>query len=234
MNHSRVAAVPRSISDSPSAEWDSAPHPVDEQHASRVRQCFEEYRSQVVRWLALRIGSAAQASEITDQAFTRLLELPHPERVGNLKAYVYKIASNIAAERAHTAAVHRRIQGMLAHEAEGADPSPQSLWLEEERLETLKRVLETLPPRVRWALRMRFWDNFQYNEITKLLRQRGIVVNLRTVQRWVAYGLERCREEFQRREGGTASERGAGSTTRMRRRDATRWFVEDESADELP
>lgn len=232
MNHSRVAAVPRSISNSSSAEWDSAPRSVDEQHASRVCQCFEEYRSQVVRWLALRIGSAAQACEITDQAFIRLLELPHPERVANLRAYVYKIASNIAAERAHTAAVHRRIQGMLAYEAEGADPSPQALWLEEERLETLKRVLDTLPPRVRWTLRMRFWDNFQYSEITKRLRERGVVVNLRTVQRWVAYGLERCREEFQRREGGAASEQGVGATTRIRRRDATRWFVEDESADE--
>jgi RNA polymerase sigma factor (sigma-70 family) len=184
--------------------------------------------------LALRIGSAAQASEIADQAFIRVLELPHPERVANLKAYVYRIASNIAAERAHTAAVHRRIQGILAYEAENADPSPQSLWLEEERLETLRRVLETLPPRVRWALRMRFWDNFQYSEITKLLQQRGVVVNLRTVQRWVAYGLECCREEFQRREGGTVSEKWGGTSSKVRRRNATRWFVEDESADEMP
>jgi DNA-directed RNA polymerase specialized sigma24 family protein len=73
--------------------------------------------------------------------------------------------------------------------------------MEHERLQTLQSVLEALPPRVRMALRLRFWDELSYAEITARFREKGVVVNERTIKRWVARGLECCREEIESQEG---------------------------------
>jgi RNA polymerase sigma-70 factor (ECF subfamily) len=233
MSHDGTAAVPNAVPDCTGSAWNNVRRNIDPEHAARVRQCFKDNHAQLVRWLTLRLGTRAGAGEIADQAFARMLEATRPERIENLKAYVYRIATNLAAEKAETAAVHRRLQQVLICERYVSDPSPESLCLEQQQQEFLQKVVQSLPPRVRWALQLRFWEGLQYVDITQRFRARGVVVNLRTVQRWVAYGLERCRHEMERLEGEVTEKGVADVMSKQRQRDATRYFVEDDSADEL-
>jgi RNA polymerase sigma-70 factor (ECF subfamily) len=174
---------------------------INQEHAVRVRQCFKESHAQIVHWLAAHTGSMAIAREVVDQAFAKVLEIEHPEAVIDIRPYVYRTAFNLASRRAETAAIHDRLHRIVANEWDAIAPSPEPAFMEHERLQTLQSVLEALPPRVRMALRLRFWDELSYAEITARFREKGVVVNERTIKRWVARGLECCREEIESQEG---------------------------------
>jgi RNA polymerase sigma factor (sigma-70 family) len=201
MSSDRAATAPASGSDHASSECGRQPRRISDEHARRVCQCFKENHAQLIHWLVTRTGSWAIARDIADQAFSNVLEMEHPESVGDVRPYVYKTAFNLAARRAETAAIHRRIYQVIGYEPDRISPSPEPVCVDQQRLETLQQAIEALPPRVRMALKLRFWDERPYAEITLRFREKGVVVSLRTIKRWVANGLECCRQEIELREG---------------------------------
>jgi RNA polymerase sigma factor (sigma-70 family) len=201
MNPDRASVVPDMGPDKQSGDSVERPRAISERHARRVSQCFQENHAQMVHWLEAKTGSWASARDIVDLAFAKVLEVEHPENVGDVRPYVYKTAANLAARKAETAAIHRRIHQTTGYEPDREIPSPEPSAVEEQRLQILMGVLETLPPRVRLAVRFRFWDELPYAEITRRFREKGVVVTERTLKRWVAYGLASCRQEIERLEG---------------------------------
>lgn len=123
-----------------------------------------------------------------------LLQLPRPESVEDLRAYVYRIAANLAARRGETALNQQRIRQTLACGQEEFDTSPEPALSEEQQLLRLQKIFNKLPPRERLAVRLRFWDELSFAEIVARFRARGIIVGERTVKRYVAEALARCRE----------------------------------------
>jgi RNA polymerase sigma factor (sigma-70 family) len=201
MSWDGTATVPEPGSDDSGGERVGQPRRIGAEHARRVRQCFEESYPQIVHWLAGRIGSVAVAHDIVDQAFAKVLEIERPEAVENIRAYVYKTAANLASRKAEAAALRRRIHQAIADEPPQFTPSPEPAIVAEQRLRTLWRAIEALQPRVRMAIKLRFWDELPYAEIAVRFREKGVVVNERTIKRWVAYGLECCRQEIEVHEG---------------------------------
>lgn len=82
-------------------------------------------------------------------------------------------------------------------------PSPEALWLKEQRLEVLNRALRSLPPRFRAVLILRFWRGCSYAWISTWFKSKGIIVSERQLKRWTADALVRCGKAVH------AAERGA-------------------------
>jgi RNA polymerase sigma factor (sigma-70 family) len=174
------------------------PRHIDERYAERVGRCFAENRTQIVHWLEAKTGSLVAARDIVDEAFAALLEINHPETVHDLRAYVFKMASNLAARRGGAASLQQRIRQRIAYGLEHVDASPEPALADEQEVKRLRVALEGLPPRARLAVKLRFWDELSYAQITAEFRSRGIVINERTVKRWVASGLVYCRQQMDR------------------------------------
>lgn len=171
---------------------------INDQHARRVKECFQKQHGPLVRWLQARAGSAAAARDIANEAFVAVLEVK--QHIADLTPYVYKVAGNLLARRYATESTHRRLDRRIASGPELSSPSPEPLVADEQQALALMRTLEALPPRIRETVRLRFWEELSYAEIVQRLRERGVVVHMRTVIRWVADGLEKCREAMEAQE----------------------------------
>ena len=178
------------------------PHRIDERHAERVGQCFDENHEQVTHWLEIKTGSFSLARDLVDEAFATLLQLRQPAGIEDLRAYLYRVAANLAARRGAAAAKQQRIRQRVLYEEDLFDESPEPALAEQQELQRLQQVLDRLPPRVRLAVRLRYWDELSYAEITERFRAKGVIVTERTVKRYVAYGLACCREQMGVATGG--------------------------------
>jgi RNA polymerase sigma-70 factor (ECF subfamily) len=203
MNSDHPSVASESRSDKPGP----APVRLDGGHAQRIADLFRQEHDKVVHYLVARCGSRAEARDIAAQAFKQMLEIDNPAAVTHLRAYVYKVARNIATDRAKIGAIRRRLNKVVAHELPRNSPSPEPLLCEQERLQTLRRVVDQLPPRCRAALILRIWEELPYAEILNRFATMGVIVNERTLRRWVEYALVHCRGKMLRAEesGGEES-----------------------------
>jgi len=120
--------------------------------AASIEALFREHNQSLVRFLAARLSSDAEAKEVAQEAYVRLLQLDQPNAVGFLRAFLYKTASNIATDH-----LRRR---RLARAAFPADPFDFGINLASreqnvsntEEVEIVARCLRELGPRHRQAV----------------------------------------------------------------------------------
>jgi RNA polymerase sigma factor (sigma-70 family) len=130
------------------------PAPADGEgtRAAVMDKLFREHNQGLVRFLAGRLSSDAEAKEVAQEAYVRLLQLDQPKAVGFLRAFLYKTATNIATDH-----IRRR---RLAREARNVDPfdfgvdrrSPEEYASGAEEMVIVSKCLDELTPRCREAV----------------------------------------------------------------------------------
>lgn len=174
--------------------------PPDADHTQYIVDVFKQHHVKLVKKLAARTGSLAQAEDIASEAFAEVLS----QRAGTvnfLGPYLYRAAENLAKNWLTHQAMCRRKDPIVAYEPSPHAP-PESLLADEEQKALFKRAVEELPPRLRKAIIHRFWDNLTYNEIVLRFAAIGIDVCRRTVERWVSEALTLCRSSVRAAERG--------------------------------
>lgn len=83
------------------------------ERAQAVSALFREHNRTLVRFLQSRLQNEQEAREIAQEAYVRLLELGRTGAVGFLRAYLFRIASNLAIDRIRSRNAHRRLDGLL-------------------------------------------------------------------------------------------------------------------------
>jgi RNA polymerase sigma factor (sigma-70 family) len=126
---------------------------------------FEIWYPRLVRSLRERLGSADDAEDVVQEAFVRLLgEQPRDSR-----AWLFTVASRLAID--HRRASVRRERFAAGPRWERTDDPPASAdddLLRDERVASVRRVLETLRPRDRDLLLFHH-AGVSYREIAKRL-----------------------------------------------------------------
>src|ERR1700761_7071907 len=82
--------------------------------SSAVAQLFREHNRVLVRSLAVRLRSTHEANEVAQEAYARLLRLEQQGTPSLLRAYLFKIATNIAIDRLR----HRKLQRQVEEQPE--------------------------------------------------------------------------------------------------------------------
>ena len=117
---------------------------------SRIEHLFREHNDTLLRFLRTRLHSEADAREAAQEAYVRLLQLDNPEQLSFLRAYLFKIAANVATDLIR----RRAMQGQAQQEgfADAAMPATQERALEARQdLALIEVALAELPPRCREA-----------------------------------------------------------------------------------
>src|ERR1700743_2729198 len=81
---------------------------------SAVAQLFRDHNRILVRYLAVRLQSTHEANEVAQEAYARLLRLHRSGTPSLLRAYLFKVATNIAIDRLR----HRKIQRQTEEQSE--------------------------------------------------------------------------------------------------------------------
>jgi RNA polymerase sigma factor (sigma-70 family) len=121
----------------------------DSSRAELVARLFREHNDALVSLLALRLRSLHDAKEVAQEAYVRLLQLDRSDgAISLLRAYLFRIASNLAVDRLR----HRNVRwhAAAAIKAELFDSfSPESDvergLLATEQLEFVRKALTELP-----------------------------------------------------------------------------------------
>lgn len=158
---------------------------------------YSYYLSPVYRYLRLRCGSDEEAADLTQQVFLRALAALPDYRPQGLpfSAWLFRIARNAAID------AHRRQRSTVAwnflpealHPISSQDP--ESMTLQQERLENLRDLLAKLSQDKRELLALRFASGLTAPEIAAVVGKSEAAVK-KQLTRLIAHLKEQYREQF--------------------------------------
>ena len=153
---------------------------------SEIGRLFREHNRRLVRFLEARLGSHHDAKELAQEAYVRLLDLQRPNTVGFLRAYLFKIAENLAVDRLRSRQVRSRSDLYDPFENDLTDRVERDAAAAEEARRFWESLRE-LPFRYRKAVIMNRLQDLSCEEIAESLGKTP-----RTVRRYIAYAVSYC------------------------------------------
>ena len=158
-----------------------------------VSEVVARYGDDLLRFLSRRVATAADARDLAQEAYVRLLRIEHKEMIANPQAYLYRIAAHLEYEfelkRRTDAAGLRR---WTAERGEIVDPVAVDRAADAETLGgRLAQAFKGLSPKCRAVLVMHRRDGMTYDEIGERL---GISSSM--VKKYLGLGLRHCRSRL--------------------------------------
>ncbi len=153
-----------------------------------IEQTFQKYNEALVRYLSVRLHSIADAEEVAQEAYVRMLKLDEPDTISHLQAYLFKIASNIAVDRMRKHG--RRPQHLSLDGVSAGVPAPASqvdrIVNAQQQLMLITEIVKELPPKCRKAFLLYKFRCRSYAEIAETMNLTESMIR-KYVLRAVAY-----------------------------------------------
>lgn len=162
-----------------------------EERAQAVARLFEEHNRALISFLTLRLHSSQDAKEVAQEAYVRLLELDRTGAVSFMRAYLFRIAGNLAVDRIRRQIVRRVAAAEEAHFLDEVDEAaaPERKFIAREELEEIGRRLGDLPPKCQQAFVMHAMLERPVKEIAKEMD-----LTERMVRYYIVRGFALCRQ----------------------------------------
>lgn len=166
--------------------------------AESVADLFRSHNQALVRFLVLRLQSVQEAREVAQEAYVRLLQLDKPALGNFMRAYLFRIASNIAVDRLRRRKSESRVASRELFDELDYHEEPERRTAAAQELEVIQDCLDELPENCRDAFVMHRLEGLSVDDIAERLNVTG---------RMVRHHLQRAIVYFQLRiEGATAEE----------------------------
>lgn len=173
--------------------------------SQQVERLFRDHNESLVSFLALRLRSRQEAREVAQEAYVRLLQLERADVSGFVRAYLFRIAGNLAIDRLRRRTTENRCAGEELFRELHAEPGePERQALEQQRLSQANAFLEEVPEVPRRAFLM-----FRLEEKSQQQIAAELDVSDRMVRHYITRVLVYCRlrvdgmerEQAQRQQG---------------------------------
>ena len=183
---------------------------VDERRKQLLNQ-FLGHRVALRRYLRKFTSGAEDIDDLVQEAYVRVCAMPQGQEVESPRALIFRIARNLAVDRARQASVHATDP---VADFESLDVSSPEAGLDEQadtrrRFESFCAAVDDLPPICRRVFVLRKVYQLSHEEIAEVL---GMAHS--TIEKHVAKGLVRCRDRL--RELGLLDEAGIEAPRRKR------------------
>ncbi|MDB5974054.1 MAG: sigma-70 family polymerase sigma factor [Nevskia sp.] len=139
--------------------------------ATELSQLFEQHNRTLVAFLANRMGNEAEAKEVAQEAYVRMLQLNEPGAVSFLRAYLFRTAANIALDRIRHRACSERFDVIYDPDDLTNQLGPDREVLARDELKVVRRALLELPPNYRRAFLL---SRFEEKSTEEIGRELGI------------------------------------------------------------
>jgi len=161
---------------------------------SLVERLFAEQRGPLQAFFRRRIRSKADAPDLAQEAYLRMLRVSDQQAIRNPVHYLYTVASNLVKE--HALVERRRassvdIEEVATHELLEDLPSFDGDLDAAQRVRRLQAVLKQLRPKCQAAVALRFTEGLTYREIAVRLG-----VSQQMAQKYVEQALVHCRRRM--------------------------------------
>lgn len=147
------------------------------------------HSKEIERFLVRRLSCPETAADLTQETFARLLRVGTTVQIENVRAYLFRIAANLALD-------HLRRRKHMPIPTDNADlqrvadtrPGQEQCLLSRQALMRLQQAIEDLPDRQREVFRLHKYHGLSYQQIADRL---GIAKN--TVMVHMVRALAQCR-----------------------------------------
>ncbi len=155
-----------------------------------VQRLAAEHNDDLIRYISRRVRSLADARDVAQEAYVRLLRLERTDLIREPRSYLYRIAANVLYEfqlrqRTDQAGLLRWRSEASAGEEADAGAEIESLALQR----SMESALAQLSPKCRAVLILHRRDGMTYEEIAD---QIGISTSM--VKKYLIQGLRHCRK----------------------------------------
>lgn len=135
-----------------------------------VRELIRSYGGPLVRFLGGMVGSTADAEDLAQEAFVRLMEHAAEFRgESSLKTYLFRIAHNLALNFLASAPRRYEVYPDEMPDPPSAEPAPAQQLEASENAGRLRSALARLPPQQRAVVILRTWQDLSFKEIASAL-----------------------------------------------------------------
>jgi len=154
-----------------------------------IDQLYSHHHGWLQGWLRNRLGNAADAADLAQDTFVRLLcRAPdEPLNVATPRAYLATIANRLTINLYRRRSLEQAYLDALAQTPEELAPSLEHQALVLEALDEIDQVLAVLPAKHRQAFLMAQLEGYTQEEIASRMN-----LNVRSVQRYLARAFEEC------------------------------------------
>ncbi|MFV0925598.1 sigma-70 family RNA polymerase sigma factor [Pseudomonas palmensis] len=152
-----------------------------------VHRLYQQHHSWLNTWLRCRLGNAADAADLAQDTFLRLLQRREQLELNAPRAFLRTIARGLVIDHWRREELQRAYLEALAQLPEAEVPSAETCELLLELLERIACLLDGLRPKVRTAFLLAQCEGLSHKQIAE---QMGI--SLRSVERYVADALYHC------------------------------------------
>lgn len=170
---------------------DSAPEELPaSERANAVSELFRNHNRMLIRFLQSKLQNEQEAREIAQEAYVRLLELDRTGAVGFMRAYLFRIASNLAIDRLRSRTARERLEVLRPELFEEAvDPAPvEARVLAADQMRVFWACLGELPLHHRQAFVLNRVEYLSTAEVAARLGR-----SERMVRRYLVHALIYCR-----------------------------------------
>ena len=131
------------------APGDAVPVPAQ---AAEISRLFHEHNRALVSYLSSCLNDEQAAWEVAQEAYVRLLQLERPGAIGFLRAYLFRVARNLAIDR-----LRQDRSRVRREELDGAElfeePLAERALIAREECELIRQAVAELPPKYQQAFR---------------------------------------------------------------------------------
>lgn len=167
-----------------------APRAVDGEGlaAEELHDLFTEIRPELLGVLRRRTQDQEVATDLAQDLFVRLLSIQRvlPDR-DQARAYIFRMAVNIAVDRARVESRRREILDGVSLVFEDAGPDPEALAMSRDQIRQVRAALDELPPKCREVFLLARVQGLSHREIAEQL---GVSISL--VEKYQLRALRHC------------------------------------------
>jgi RNA polymerase sigma factor (sigma-70 family) len=160
---------------------------------------FRDHNSALLRFAAAKLGSEQEARDVAQEAYVRLLQLDRPETISYLRAFLFKITSNLAMDRLRARRRAPPAQSVLDEELVTFDLSPERQCAGQEMVAIMNSALLELPAKCREIFVLHRVDGLSRAEIASRMG-----LGERMVRLYMARALEHVRRRLDEASTGRA------------------------------
>jgi len=160
------------------------------EYRATVNQLFREHNRALVNFLLARVQSEAEAKDLAQEAYVRLLQLDQPNAVGFLRGYLFRIAANLSVDQVRARISRERVAVELFDELGEPDEIEHRAILREE-FDIVCTALHDLPPKCQKAFLLHVIEGYSHCETA-----RAVGCNERMVRYHVSRALLHCRQKL--------------------------------------
>jgi RNA polymerase sigma-70 factor (ECF subfamily) len=162
--------------------------------ADTITGLMQQHQTELMSFLSQRVKCSEDAQDILQETFIRYAEYSGKTQVDNPRAFIYRIASNLATDYFRSHASRSRLYAEPEKHIDiYADPapSPEQCAMSQQQLDRLIQALSELPPKCRDVFIMLKLKNHSYAEVEQQL---GISETMAV--KYMNRALTHCRQKL--------------------------------------